>query len=95
MKLEISGLICKKFSDINFHYNASIASRLVPCGQTDMTKLLFAFSQLCSYELVLKRLSHSFNVTILQFYVCQLKCILEYQYFKHALVNAVMNLRVP
>jgi hypothetical protein len=41
-------------------------------------------------------LSHNFNITTLQVYACQIHArILEYQYFKLALVNAVMNLLVP
>ena len=33
----------KKSSDVNFHQNPSSGSRVVPCGQTDMTKLTVAF----------------------------------------------------
>jgi len=32
----------KKLSNITFHENTSSGSRVVPCGQTDMTKLIVA-----------------------------------------------------
>ena len=32
---------------LNLVKNPSIGSRVVPCGQTDMTKLTVAFSQFC------------------------------------------------
>ena len=35
--------ICEKVSNIKFHQNPSIGSRVVSCGQTDMTKLIVAF----------------------------------------------------
>jgi hypothetical protein len=47
MKLEFSLQIFEKFSNIKFHENPSIGSRVVPCGRTDgqadMTKLIAAF----------------------------------------------------
>ena len=46
MKLEYSGEIFEKFSNINFHKNSSIGNQVVSCGrtdgQTDM-KLIAAF----------------------------------------------------
>jgi hypothetical protein len=46
MQLELSGEIFEKYSDIKFHENPSLGSR-VPCGradgQTDITKLIVAF----------------------------------------------------
>jgi len=33
----------KKFSIIKLHTNASSFSRVVPCGRTDITKLIVAF----------------------------------------------------
>jgi hypothetical protein len=35
--------ILKKYWNIKFHENLSSSSRVVPCGQTDMMKLLVAF----------------------------------------------------
>jgi hypothetical protein len=43
MKFEFSRQIFEKVLNINFHENPSIGSRVVPCGQTDMTKLVVAF----------------------------------------------------
>ena len=43
MKLELSGQIFNKSSNVKFHQNPSIGSRVVPCGQTDMGKLIVAF----------------------------------------------------
>jgi hypothetical protein len=47
MKLEFSGQIFQKLSNIKFYDNKSNASRVVPCrqtvGQIDMTKLIIAF----------------------------------------------------
>jgi len=47
MKLEFSGQIFKKYSNIKFNENLSIGSRVVLRGhldgQTDMTKLVAAF----------------------------------------------------
>jgi len=47
MKLEFSGQIFEKYSNIKFHENLSIGSRVVPRGhsdrRTDMTKLVVAF----------------------------------------------------
>ena len=42
MELEFSEIIFKKFSNINFNENSSSGSSVVPCGQTDMIKLIFA-----------------------------------------------------
>ena len=46
MTLEISRQFFEKYSNIRFHENSSIGSRVVPCGrtdgQTDMTKLTVA-----------------------------------------------------
>jgi len=43
MKLEFSGQICEKYSNIKFNENPSSGSRVVPCGRKDMTKLIVAF----------------------------------------------------
>ena len=43
MKLEFSRLIFEKSSNIKFHENPLSGSRAVPCGRTDMTKLMVAF----------------------------------------------------
>jgi len=45
MKLEFSHQIFEKYSNIKFHKNPSSGSRVVTYGQTDMTKLIVAFSQ--------------------------------------------------
>ena len=37
----------EKYSNIKFHENPSSGSRAVPCGRTDMTKLIVAFLQFC------------------------------------------------
>jgi hypothetical protein len=42
MKLVCSRLIFEKSSNIKLHENPSSGSRVVPCGQTDMTKLRVA-----------------------------------------------------
>jgi hypothetical protein len=39
MKLEFSQQIFEKSPNIKFNQNPSSGSRVVPCGQTDMTKL--------------------------------------------------------
>ena len=46
MKLGFSRRIFKKYSDIKFSENPSSVSRVVPSGQTDMTKLIVAFRNL-------------------------------------------------
>ena len=43
MKLEFYLQIVEKYSDVELHENLSNGSRVVPCGQTDMTKLIVAF----------------------------------------------------
>jgi len=43
MKLEFSQQIFEKYSNILFHENPSSGTQVVPCGQTDMTKLIVAF----------------------------------------------------
>jgi len=49
MKPEISQKIFEKRSNIKFHINGSSGNRVVPCGQTDTTKLIVA----CNYAKVL------------------------------------------
>jgi hypothetical protein len=43
MKLEFSVQVFIKPSSIEFHENPSSESHVVPCGRTDMTKLIVAF----------------------------------------------------
>jgi hypothetical protein len=43
MKYEISRQIFEKVSNIKFHQNPTNGCRVVPYGQTDMTKLIVAF----------------------------------------------------
>ena len=56
MKLEFSRQIFEDYSDIKFHEIPSSGRRVVPCGETDVTKVIVAFhnnakapknSQLC------------------------------------------------
>ena len=42
MKFEFSLNVFEKVSNIKFHQNPFSGSRVVPCGQTDMTKLIVA-----------------------------------------------------
>jgi len=46
LTLEFSVQIFEKYSDIKFYEDPSSGSRVVPCGRTDMTKLIVAF---CNY----------------------------------------------
>jgi hypothetical protein len=48
MKVEFYGQILEKKSNIGFYQNSSSGSRVVPCGQTDMTKLIVAFRNLAN-----------------------------------------------
>jgi len=43
MKHEFSRQIFEKSSNIKFHENPSIGSRVIPCVRTDMKKLTVAF----------------------------------------------------
>ena len=43
MKLEFCRRILEKYSNVKFHENMSSGSRVVPCGQPDMTKLTVAY----------------------------------------------------
>jgi hypothetical protein len=43
MRLQCSGHIYEKYLNIEFHENTSSASRVVPCGRTDLTKLIVSF----------------------------------------------------
>jgi hypothetical protein len=43
MKIEFSQQCFEKYSNAKSRENPSSGSRVVPCGQTDMTKLIFAF----------------------------------------------------
>jgi len=43
MKLEFSGQFFEKCTKIKFHENPFSGSRVVPCGQTDIKKLIVAF----------------------------------------------------
>ena len=48
MELEFSRQIFEKSSNIKFYRNPSSRSRVVPCGQTDMTKLIVTFLNLAN-----------------------------------------------
>jgi hypothetical protein len=43
MKFEFFRQIFEKVSNIKFHQNPSSGSRVISCGQTDMTKITVAF----------------------------------------------------
>jgi hypothetical protein len=43
MKLEFSRQIFEKYSNIKFRENPFSGNRVVPCGRTDMTKVIVAF----------------------------------------------------
>jgi len=43
MELEFSRQFFEKYPNLKFHENPSKGSRVVPCGQTDMTKLIVVF----------------------------------------------------
>jgi len=45
MKLEFSRQVFEKYSNIRFHENPFSGSRVVPCGQRDMKKLVVAFRE--------------------------------------------------
>jgi hypothetical protein len=43
MKMEFSRQCFEKYSNVKSRENLSSGGRVVPCGQTDMTKLIVAF----------------------------------------------------
>jgi hypothetical protein len=48
MKIKISRQVFEKYSDIKFYENPSGGSQVVPCGRTDMTKLIVAFRNIAN-----------------------------------------------
>jgi len=48
MKLEFSRQIFENSSNIKFNENPSSENRVVPCGRTDMMKLIFTFHTLAN-----------------------------------------------
>jgi hypothetical protein len=52
MKRKFSRPIFEKSSNIKFHQNPSIGSRVVPCGQTDMTKLIVVFRNFANAPMI-------------------------------------------
>jgi hypothetical protein len=44
MKTEFSRHVFEKYSNIKFHHNPSSGSRVIQCGQTDMTKAIVLFA---------------------------------------------------
>jgi len=56
----------KNFSNISFHENMSSKSRVVPCGRTDMTKLLVVFRNFQNAPkegfIIRKYITHEINV---------------------------------
>ena len=69
MKIELSKRIFRNYSNIKFHENPPVESRVVPCGRTDMTDLIVAFrnyanasqnntkSQRCAWESIYSKTS--------------------------------------
>jgi hypothetical protein len=57
MKVEFSRQISEKVLNIKFHQNSPTGSRVVPCGQTDITKLTVAFRNFANAP---QGLEHSF-----------------------------------
>jgi len=57
MKLEFSRQIFEKFSNIKFHENPSSGSQVVPCVQTDMTKLIAAFRDFANAPKITKKIT--------------------------------------
>jgi hypothetical protein len=55
MKLEFYRQIFEKFSNVKFHENPSSGSRVVPCVQTDMTKLVAAFRDFANAPKITKK----------------------------------------
>jgi len=53
MITEMSRQFLKKYSNIKFHENPSSRSRVFPCGQTDMTKLIVVFLNLANAPKIL------------------------------------------
>jgi len=48
IKLEFSRPVFEQYTNIKFHENPSSGSRIVPCGRTDMMKLIIAFRSLAN-----------------------------------------------
>jgi len=59
-ELGFSGQICEKHSNFKFLENASSGSRVVPCGRTDVVKLIVTFRNFANG---LKKGSGAFNTT--------------------------------
>ena len=56
MKLEFYRQIFEKFSNIKFHENPSNGSRVAPCFQTDMMKLIAAFRDFANAPEITKKI---------------------------------------
>jgi len=63
MKLEFSGQIFEKHSNIKFHENPSNGRRVIPCGRTDITNLIVAFRKFANA-------SHNTKTSVMK---CQFK----------------------
>jgi hypothetical protein len=50
----------KKSSNIKFHQNPSSRSRVIPCGRTDITKLIVAFRNCANAPKIKPKSSHLF-----------------------------------
>ena len=72
MKLEFSRKVFEKYSRIKFHENPSSGDRVVPCGRTDMTKLIVAFSNFANAH---KKTTSTNNSTLLKTFSTSMKHI--------------------
>jgi hypothetical protein len=76
MGLEFYRKVLEKHTKVKFHKNPSSGSRVVPCGQTEMTKIIVAFLNFASAP---KTLAYT---EVLINYV--MKCIAKRRYMIHA-----------
>ena len=52
MKFEFSQQIFEKYLNLKFKENPSSGSRVVPCGRTDVTEIIFAVRKFASWAVV-------------------------------------------
>ena len=55
IKIALPQNIVEEYSKIKFHENTSSGSRVAPCGQTDMTKLIVAFRKFYGKRLKMRK----------------------------------------
>jgi hypothetical protein len=82
MKLEFSRQDFEKSSNIKFHENSSIGSRVVPCGwadgRTDMTKLIVDFHNFANAPKILQGTSIFITVDMAHFKSVMSVCMKNY-----------------